>query len=234
MRGTLLNTATVAAGASLGLLIGKVIPHSYEVLVISTAGLITLGLGIKMFLGHKNLLAVAAAVMIGGCLGLLFGIDRGVNAFAEWAKVSLGGGGTFVEGLVTTSVLYCVGPMTLMGCIQDGLDGKSELLQLKALLDGMVGIFFAAALGPGVLVSAVVVLVVQGTLTVLARQLKTFAQDEDMVADAVAAGGILMMGISLGLLDLKRIGVPNLLPALFLAPFFVATSRRKWIRLGKV
>lgn len=226
MRGTLFNTATVAAGALLGLAIGRNIPDVYQMTVLSGFGLVTMGIGAKLFLQSKNLLIVAGAIALGGMLGLLLGIDAGLNAFGDWLKVRFSGGGRFTEGLVVTSVLYCVGPMTLMGCVQDGLEGKSELLQVKAVMDGISAIFFAAAMGTGVLVTAAIVLVVQGAITLLAKPLKGFAEDADLIAEATGTGGILMLGIGLGLLDIKKVGVANFLPALFLAPMFVLGGRR--------
>lgn len=226
MRGTLLNTATVAVGALVGLAISKEIPPAYQVTVLSGFGLVTMGIGAKLFLQSKNLMIVAAAIAFGGMIGLGIGIDSGLNAMGDWLKLHLGGGGRFTEGLVTSSVLYCVGPMTLMGCVQDGLEGKSELLQVKSVMDGISAIFFAAAMGSGVLVTAGVVLIVQGAITLMAKPLKQYAEDAELMAEATGAGGILMLGIGLGLLDVKHVGVANFLPALVLAPIFIILGRR--------
>lgn len=228
MRGTLLNTSTVAGGAIVGLAISRVlqISPSFQGVVLSGLGLVTMGIGVKLFLQSKNLMIVAGAIALGGMLGLAVGIDSGLNLLGEWMKLHLGGGGRFTEGLVTTSVLYCVGPMTLMGCIQDGLEGKSELLQLKSVMDGITAIFFAAAMGSGVLITALIVLIFQGSLTLMARPLRRYAEDEELMSEATGAGGILMLGIGLGLLDIKHVGIANFLPSLFLAPLFVILSRR--------
>jgi uncharacterized membrane protein YqgA involved in biofilm formation len=115
--------------------------------------------------------------------------------------------------------------MTLLGCLEDGLEGKTDLLKIKSTLDGVGAVFFAATLGPGVLVTAAIVLVVQGALTVSAQSLRSFAQDEVLVAEATAVGGIMMIATALGLLGIKSLPVANYLPALALAPAITATGR---------
>jgi uncharacterized protein len=132
----------------------------------------------------------------------------------------------FNEGLITTSILFCVGPMTLLGCIKDGLEGDTELLKLKSTLDGFGAFFFAAALGVGVLVTALVVLVFQGALTLAAKPLRFLAEDQEYVAEATAAGGIMMMATGLGLVEIRDLPVANYLPALALAPLLVWVARR--------
>ena len=230
-RGTLLNTATVAVGAGVGLLAGKAIPGEYKDLAISALGLVTLGFGIKSFIQSKNVLLVAGALVLGGVLGLLLHIQQGVDGFADWAKAAFGGQGsdTFQQAVITTSILYCVGPLTLLGCLKDALEDDIELLAIKSTMDGIGSVFFAAALGPGVLVTAGVVLVVQGTITLAASPLKRFAKDEGMIAEATAVGGVMLMAIGLGLLKIKELPVASLLPALFVAPLF-AWAAQRWKR----
>jgi uncharacterized membrane protein YqgA involved in biofilm formation len=116
--------------------------------------------------------------------------------------------------------------MTILGCIEDGLKGKTELLGVKSTLDGFAAFFLAATLGPGIIASALVVLVVQGALTLGAHRLAGLAEDEEMIAEVSAVGGLMMLGIGLGLLDLKKVPTANFLPALFLAPIFLVLSRR--------
>ncbi|HZH98193.1 MAG TPA: DUF554 family protein, partial [Fimbriimonadaceae bacterium] len=186
------------------------------------------GLGIKMFLQSKNILIVAAAIALGGVLGLLLGIHEGLESFAEWAKGTFGGQnpGRFTEAVITTSILFCVGPMTLLGCMQDALEDKVELLAIKSTLDGFAAFFFGAALGPGVLVTAAVVLIFQSVLTFAARPLRGVAGDEALISEITAAGGVMLMGTGLGLLEIKTdLPVANYLPALVLAPALVGLSR---------
>jgi hypothetical protein len=185
---------------------------------MSGIGVITLCLGVKMFLPSKNILAVIGAMVLGGVLGTALGFQHGLIALSEYVKTTLHGGGKFTEAIVTTSVLYCVGPMTLLGCIQDGVEGNIELLKVKSALDGVGSVFFAASLGPGVLVTAVILLVFQGSLTLAARWLRRFAQDSELVAEATAAGGAMMVMTGLGLLGIKSLPVADYLPALVLAP----------------
>ncbi len=222
-RGTLLNTSTVLVGSTLGLLIGSSLSAELQSIVLSGLGLITICMGIKLFLGSKNILIVAAALLIGGIIGTLLHLEGGIDAFGDWAKQAFGGQGsaTFTEGVVTASILFCVGPMTLMGCLQEAIEGKIELIAIKSTLDGFAALFLTVALGPGVLVSAGVVLIVQGTLTLLGSRLKRFAENESLMAEASAVGGPILLAIGLGLLEIKKIPTANYLPALALAPCFV-------------
>jgi uncharacterized membrane protein YqgA involved in biofilm formation len=226
MRGTVLNTATVAAGASLGMLVGAHVPPSYQEVAMSGLALVVFGIGVKMFLQSKNAVVVLAAIALGGVLGTAMGISGGLENLSEWTRQRLGGGSHFNEGLITCSVLFCVGPLTLLGCIQDAIDGNIELLAVKSTLDGIGAFFFAAALGAGVLVSALFVLLFQGLLTLLARPLKAVAKDEDIIAAATGTGGILMMAIALGILSIKSLPTANYVPALILGPLFAVAARK--------
>lgn len=227
MRGTLFNTATVAAGALVGGLIGRRIPGDVQGVVMSGLGLVTIGLGVKLFLEGKNILILAGATALGGIVGVLVGIDPALTAFGDWAKHEVGGGAHFTDALVSTSILYCVGPMTLLGCLQDGIEGKWDLLAIKGLMDGIGAVFFAAALDfPGVLATAAVVLVVQGALTLCARYLKSIAEDKELIAETTGTGGLLLLAIGLNLLKIRDVHVANYLPALIFAPLIVAMARR--------
>ncbi|MBV6459569.1 MAG: putative membrane protein YdfK [Fimbriimonadaceae bacterium] len=220
-RGTLLNTATVLLGAVVGLVVGRFIPASAQEVALTGLGLVTIGMGIRMFLLSTNVLIVAIAVGLGGALGHLMGISVALAHFAEWARQQVGGGSRFNEALITTSVLYCVGPMTVMGCIQDALENKIELLALKSTMDGIVALFFAAALGPdgvALLVTAVVVLVVQGGITLAAGRLKFLADDPRLLAEMSGAGGPILLAVGFGLANIKKIPTEVFLPALALAP----------------
>lgn len=227
MKGTFLNVATVTAGSLVGLAIGQLLPKGAESMALSSLGLICLGMGVKMFLQSKNILILAGAITIGGIIGLLLGIQPLFDNLANIVKQTLGGGSTFSEGLVTATVLFCVGPMTILGCIQDGLEGKSELLHLKSILDGVASIFLAATLGSGVLVSAVAVLLIQGGVTFFAEKLRSLKEDEELIAELSGAGGPIMLAIGLSLLSIKKLPNANFLPALLLAPTMVVLSR-KW------
>lgn len=227
MKGTLLNTATVAVGAGIGLLLGNTLPEAYKDVALQGLGLVTCGMGIKMFLKSQNALVPAISVAVGGILGVALGIHSGIEAFSEWARQQLGGeAGTFNEGLITTFVLFCIGPMTVLGCIKDGLEGDIELLALKSTMDGIGAVFFAAALGPGVLVTAGLLLFFQGALTLLARPLRPLVQDHTLIDELSAAGGAILVGIGIGLLGIKDLRTANYLPALVLAPLVSLLFRR--------
>lgn len=225
MRGTLLNAATVAGGALAGLAVRGSFPHGLDEVVTHGLGLVTLGVAVKMILQGKNVLAMAGAVALGGIIGFLLGFQPVVEGLAGWVKHAVHSEeGGFVDGLVTTSVLFCVGPMTLLGCIQDGLEGKIEILALKSTLDCFAAFAFAAALGVGVLFTAAVVLVVQGAITLLSGVLKKWANDEDLMAEVTGVGGALLIGTSLSLLGLAKYPMADYLPALVVGPAIILVS----------
>ncbi|MDR3689884.1 MAG: DUF554 domain-containing protein [Fimbriimonas sp.] len=228
MRGTLLNTATVATGATVGWLVGKQIPGSYQTVALHGLGLVTCGLGVKMFLQSRNPLIAALAMAGGGVIGLAIGIHAGIGELAEWFKHSLGQGSSprFVDGLITSFVLFCIGPMTLLGCMQDALEKKSELLSLKATMDGVAAVFLAAASGAGVLVTALLLLIYQGALTLAAGWLRPIAADEELLAETTATGGAILFATGLGLLEIKDLHTANYLPAVFFAPAAVMIGRK--------
>lgn len=230
--GTLVNTVSVIVGTAVGLAVGGVLPPSMQQLVMAGIGLVTLGMGIKLFLGSKNILVLVASLCIGGMIGSALHLHDYVLQFADWSKATFGGQGssTFAEAVVTTSILFCVGPMTLMGCLQEAIEGKRELIYLKSMLDGFSSLFFAVSLGAGVFVSALVVLVVQGAITLLGQRLKFVADRPELLDEASAVGGPIMMGIGLGILNIKSIPVSNFVPALVLAPVLVA-AQQKWANL---
>lgn len=224
--GTLINTIAVLAGSMIGLVVGNALPERIQEVAVFGIGLITICLGVQMFLRTKNPLVVVGAICIGGVFGAIVGLDVGLDRLANWMRHSVGGDGRFNQGFVTASVLFCIGPMTLMGCLQDALEKKIELLGLKSLLDGLSSVFLAATLGVGVLFSALFVLIFQGLLTLLAKGLSKFAQDGDLIGETVACGGIIMVAIGFGITGIRSFPTVLLLPALALAPLFGLVSKR--------
>lgn len=230
-RGTLLNTATVAVGGAIGWLAGAAVPEAYSLAVFGGLGIVVIGLGMKMMLDAKNLIVVAGAIALGGIVGTALGIQPGLDGLAETVKRTIGAEGDrgFVETLVGASILYCVGPMTLLGCIQDRLEGKIDLLAVKSTMDGFVAVFFGAISGPAILATAAVVLVFQGALTLLAGSLKPIADDEEMLSDLSGTGGVMLVAIGIGLIATGRgealqglkLPVAAYLPALVFAPLLV-------------
>jgi uncharacterized membrane protein YqgA involved in biofilm formation len=194
--------------------------------VMMGLGLVTLVLGIDNALQwrHTNPLIVFGAVLLGGLIGEWVGIERRLGQLGDaiQARVSRGSHSTVSEGFVTASLLFCIGPLTVVGSIQDGLTGNYQTLASKALLDGFASIAFAAALGWGVGLAAVTVLLVQGSITLAAGLFENvLGAGTEALAALVSAGGVLIIGIALKLLGVKDVRVGNFLPALVLAPCIV-------------
>lgn len=224
MTGTLINVGTVLAGALAGTLLGARLPEGHRSRVLAGLGLITLVLGIDNALAWSdtNPLIVLGAVLLGGLLGEAVGIEARLERLGERIQrtVSSDERSRVSEGFVAASLLFCVGPLTVLGSIQDGLSGDYRLLAAKALLDGFAAVALASTLGWGVALSAGTILVVQGGLSLGAGAFEDVLVGEALAA-LTSAGGILIIGISLKLLDLKDVRVGNFLPALGLAPLFV-------------
>lgn len=224
MTGTLLNIATVLFGGTLGLIFGARVPERLKATVVSGMGLFTAAIGMQMFLKTENPLIVLGALLIGTLLGEWWKIEDGLHSLGEGLEKRWGGGdssNTFVRGFLTASLLFCVGPMTILGSIQDGLSGDYRLLAVKSVLDGFASLAFASTLGVGVMFSALVILVYQGGLSLLAAQLNAVITPP-MMNEMTAAGGVILIGLAISsLLEIKRIRVGNFLPALAIAPLIV-------------
>lgn len=226
MTGTLINIGAILLGTGLGLLLGHRLPGGMQERVMMGLGLVTLVLGIDNALEWRdtNPLIVFGAVLLGGLIGEAIGIERRLGQLGDaiQARVSHGEHSRVSEGFVTASLLFCIGPLTVVGSIQDGLTGDYQTLASKALLDGFASIAFAAALGWGVGLAAVTVLVVQGGITLAAGLFEdVLGEGSEPLAALVSAGGVLIIGISLKLLGVKDVKVGNFLPALVLAPVIV-------------
>jgi uncharacterized protein len=218
--GTALNTATVLVGATLGLTLGRVIPASLQQTIRIAIGLFVAVIGMQMALKTHNPLILLVSVLVGVVIGELLKLDAGVQAIGSWAERRLsrdGEPGRVSLAFITTSLIFCVGPLTVLGSFLDGTRGDITLLAIKSTLDGVTSIVFAATLGWGVLLSAVSVLLVQGGLTLIAFLIHAGLSDLQ-IAELTAAGGIAVLGIALGLLELRTIKVANFLPSLVIAP----------------
>ncbi|MGH2545724.1 MAG: DUF554 domain-containing protein [Actinomycetota bacterium] len=232
MTGTLINAAAVLAGTAVGTLLGGRLPERIRETVMHGLGLFTLVLGVSQGLEafrpplsdvtRGAVLIILGSVLVGGVLGELLRIERGLDRAGEALKARFGRGqARFTEGFVVASLVFCVGPLTILGSIQDGLTGDYQLLAIKSLLDGFGALAFASALGWGVGFSVITILVYQGALSLSATALAGAFSDA-MIAAMSAVGGILIIGIGLRLLSLREVRVANLLPALVLAPAAVA------------
>ncbi len=222
MRGTLVNVVAVLLGSGLGFLAGDRLPERLQRIITAGLGLSTLLIGMQMALKVQNVLVVIGSMVLGGVVGEVLGIEAGLARIGEalkgWARA---GSASFVTGFVTASLVFCVGPMTIVGSIQEGISGNPDILYTKALLDGAASIAFASSLGPGVGFAAITVLVVQGGLALLGRQL-AFLLRPEIVNELTATGGLLILAIGLLLLEVKRLPVANFLPALLLAVLLTA------------
>jgi uncharacterized protein len=226
LTGTFINVGTILLGTGIGLLLGHRLPAGMQERVMFGLGLVTLVLGVDNALAWRDTspVIVFGAVLLGGLLGEWIGIERRLGRLGDsiQARVSRGGGSRVSEAFVTASLLFCIGPLTVVGSIQDGLTGDYQTLASKAMLDGFASIAFAAALGWGVALAAVTVLVVQGGLTLAAGLFENvLGEGSEALAALVSAGGVLIIGISLKLLSVKDVKVGNYLPALVLAPCIV-------------
>ena len=238
MTGTLINIIAVLVGGILGSLLGNRLPAKIQETVMHGLGLLVLVIGVDMALGSANILIPMFSVLVGGVLGELLSIDDGLNWLGRKAEERWGSrlgqgkvaGWSVTHAFVTSSLIFCVGPMTILGSIQDGLIGDYNLLAIKSTLDGFAAIPFAASLGPGVLLSGVTVGVVQGGLAGLAMlaggALGEVTQQTSWVVELTATGGVLILGIGFTLLELKKIRVANLLPAIAIAPAIVWVLQR--------
>jgi len=230
MTGTILNVVAVLLGGTLGALLGERLPERIRQIVMQGVGLVTLVVGMSMALGTDNVLIVLGSVCIGGILGEWWRIEDRLETAGRWleakaSRVPFLARGNFVRGFVTASLVFCVGPMTILGSIQDGLSGDYTLLALKSVLDGFAGLAFAASLGMGVTFSAVTVLLFQGALSLGAAPFQAILT-ESMITEMSAAGGVIILGIGLLLLEIKRIRVGSFLPALFVAPLLTILWER--------
>jgi uncharacterized membrane protein YqgA involved in biofilm formation len=226
MTGTLINVGTVLLGTLIGVLIGHRLPDAMQQRVLWGLGMVTLVLGVDNALAwdDTNPIIVMGAVLLGGIAGEAIGIERHLGRLGDAIQARFSGAGhsRVSEGFVTASLLFCVGPLTIVGSIEDGLTGDWSTLGVKALLDGFASIAFAATLGWGVGIAAVTVFVIQGAISLGAAPLDgVLGEGSEALAALTSAGGILIIGISLKLLDLRDVKVGNYLPALLFAPCIV-------------
>lgn len=219
LTGTLVNTATVIAGSLIGLLLGNVLPERFRDTVMKGLALCTIYIGITGLLDGENALITIISVAAGAVIGELLDLDGRLNSFANGLERKFqgkGGKASLAEGFVTASLVFCVGAMTIVGSLNSGLTGDHEMLFTKATLDFISSLIFASSLGFGVLLAAVVVFLVQGSITCLASLVAPFLQYGNTIQEMVVVGSVLIMGLGFNLLGLTKIKVMNLVPAIFL------------------
>lgn len=214
MIGTLVNILAIIAGSSIGLMLNKSLPNRYIKTFFQVIGLFTIYLGISMALQTTHVLHMVMALISGALIGEMISIQANVEKLGNWLKTKFRSGDEkFTEGLVTAFLLYCIGSLTIIGAIEAGLTGNQNLIYIKSLMDGVSSIALASALGFGVMLSVVPLLIFQGGITLLAMQFGDFIP-EIMITELSAVGGILLIGLGINILDIKKINVLNMLPAL--------------------
>jgi len=220
--GTTVNLLAIALGGLAGVFFGKAFPEKLKVTVIQGIGLTVMVIGLQMAMKTSNVLIVIASLVIGGIIGEWIDIEARLNHLGQRLerKLSKKGEGQFTKAFVTTSLIYCVGAMAIVGALEDGLNGNHSILFAKSALDGITAIIFASSMGIGVIFSAVPVFIYQGSIALFAGLLQGILS-ESVVVEMSAVGGLLIFGIGINLLDIKEIKVGNLLPGIFLAVPFV-------------
>lgn len=222
--GVLANAASVMVGGSVGALAGSRLPEDIAQTGQVLLGLLTLALGVRMTLAWPNFARLAAVSLAGSLLGLALQLPAGLDWLAESLRSAVSGGSTFTEGFVAASVLFCVGPVTILGSLQEGLEGRRDLVLVKTMLDGIASAALAAALGWGVFFSFLSILAVQMPLVLGARRATWLRAKPERLKALEGVGGIAMLGIGLGLTGAASFPAVILLPALVLAPFLADSS----------
>jgi uncharacterized membrane protein YqgA involved in biofilm formation len=235
--GTIVNALAILAGGGLGLLLRGASPERFRITIMQGLALAVLLIGAQGALKTNDLMCVITSLVLGGLLGEALRIEERLEALGESARrlfERIGSRGlpktdgpglpsTFTEGFLTASLVYCVGAMAIVGSLEDGLTGARATLFAKASLDGVSAVFFASTLGPGVLLSALPVVVYQGAITLLARLVSPLLTDAVM-AEMSAVGGLLIVGIGVNLLGVMKVRVGNLLPAALLPMVYVPVA----------
>jgi len=241
--GTLINIVAILIGSSLGVLIGHRLPERTRITVTDALGLVTLVIGalnitaltdtsfVNAVGSSATLLIVLGALLIGGIAGSLLHIEAKLESFGGWLQSRFSRGeahesrARFIEGFVSASLVFCIGPLAILGSLSDGLGQGIDQLALKSTLDGFASLAFAASLGWGVAASALSVGVVQGFFTIMGILLGSLLADA-AIASITATGGILLLGVGLRLLHIRAVAVGDLLPALIVAPLLTIVVQR--------
>ena len=219
---TLVNTVAVLIGSSIGLLLHKRISERYRSILFQAIGLATIAIGLKDALRTQELPLLALSMIVGGLLGEWIDIEKRMQDMGDILKrvMKRDEDSRFVEGFVFSSILFCSGAMTVVGCFRAGVEGNGDLLYTKSVLDGHASIFLAGAMGAGVLASSSTILLFQGLLTLVFMAVGTSLPDY-VITEVGAVGGLLIVAISINLLELGRVRVGNLMPGMLVAGIFV-------------
>ena len=216
MIGTLVNAGAVIVGGAVGMIFNKSMPERFKTIYFQAVGLFTIAMGIGMVYNMQNILIVVSSVAVGALLGEWMNIERAVDRLSEFLRKKLRiGNEKFSEGLVTSFLLFCIGAMTIVGAIDEGTGRSSEVLFTKSLMDGFSALLLASAFGLGVIFSAVPLLIFQGGITLLAMSASHFFTPE-IIAGLTSTGGILLIGLGINILEIKKLRIMNMIPALLL------------------
>jgi len=219
--GTICNALSVILGGILGLSLRRKFPERLQEILMQALGLVCIPLGLSMTLRGEKFLALLFSIVVGGAVGEFLQIEERLKSFSEKLERRLRAkANTFAPGFLAATLLYCIGPMTIMGSLEDGLGKVPQILYTKSILDGTASVALASSLGIGVPFSALSILCVQGSITLLARFLAPLLSPI-LVQEMTATGGVLILGIALNLLNLRKIKVANLLPSLAFIPVFI-------------
>ncbi|MDR3653050.1 MAG: DUF554 domain-containing protein [Paludibacter sp.] len=214
MIGTLVNTAAVIVGGTIGLMLKKNMPQRVTTIYFQAVGLFTLAIGISMVVKMEHILIVVSSLAIGSLLGEWINIEAGTERMSEYLKRRFHiGNDKFSEGLITAFLLFCIGSMTILGTIQEGTGGSSDLLFTKSLMDFFSALLLASAFGVGVIVSSIPLFLFQGALTLVAMFASSFFTPS-IILGLTSVGGILLIGLGINVLEIKKLRIMNMLPAL--------------------
>lgn len=223
MLGTIANTLAIVVGSLIGLAFGRFIPKRITTTLIQSAAFAVMLIGLKMAWKESNFIIILCSLVFGGVIGELIRIDDRINALGEWLEEKFSKSGENIsKGFITTTLLYCVGSMAIVGSLESGLTGNHGILFAKSVLDGLGSIIFAGSMGIGVLFSAGSVFLYQGCITMGASFLKQFLTDP-VVTQMSAVGGLLIVAMGFNMLELVKIKVANLLPGIFLPLIYFMT-----------
>lgn len=217
--GTIVNTATVILGSLIGLSLGNILPERLRDTVMKGLGMCTMFIGITGMLGGKNALITIISITVGAAAGELLDLDGRLDRFAAKLEKKFqksGGKTSLAEGFITASLVFCVGTMTIVGALNDGLSGNHEMLFTKAVLDFVSSMIFASSLGIGVLLAAGAVFVIQGSIACLAGLVAPLLQQGNTIEEMTVVGSVLILGLGLNLIGVTKLKVMNYVPAIFL------------------
>lgn len=215
MTGTIVNVIAIITGTIVGLFLNKRLPQRFIIIVFQAIGLFTLFLGVSMALETSHVFLLILSLILGSITGELIGLEKYMNRFSEYLKrrFKLGGNEKFSEGMITAFLLYCMGSVTIIGAIDEGLRNDPNLLLIKSMMDGVSSIALASTMGIGVAFSVIPLFLYQGGITLFAASIGEYFEDV-IVSELTAVGGILLIGLGINILEIKKLKILNMIPAL--------------------